>query len=247
MRRDRTNLPPARYLAPLEKTEPSVLPPLGLKHVPTPRKSMNTADRAVHRATQKGYTAGRMPAYEPKIKTPATVAAWCDSVRSTNQLMTAGSCSGWLGGNRWGMISRPTLGPVQPVRNERRLPRVVRTRFFSFSFLSFPRNTRILLWKRPVRTPPNCIHRREDLSHKIIEYRYNIRVTNGIPYGSKNEQLSWLTCFWTKKWKNQKKKKTTRETIGVRRGRRPIQTTSDAVLPPLPRRIALVPWRQVVA
>ena len=103
VRRDKTNLPPARFLAPLESSESSLLPPLGLKHIPSPRKSMNTAERAVHRATQKGYTAGRMPVYEPKIKTPATVGAWCDSVRDANQLMTAGSCTGWLGGNRWGV------------------------------------------------------------------------------------------------------------------------------------------------
>lgn len=104
VRRDKTNLPPARFLAPLESSESSILPPLGLKHIPRPRAStgMNTADRAIHRATQKGYTAGRMPVYEPKIKTPATVNAWCDSVRDANQLMSAGSCSGWLGGNRRG-------------------------------------------------------------------------------------------------------------------------------------------------
>ena len=103
VRRDKTNLPPARFLAPLEKSESTMLPPLGLKHISrAPRTSMSTADRAVHRATQKGYTAGRLPVYEPKIKTPATVSAWCDSVRDANQLMSAGSCSGWLGGNRRG-------------------------------------------------------------------------------------------------------------------------------------------------
>eukprot|EP00227_Mantoniella_beaufortii_P001269 CAMPEP_0197618222 /NCGR_PEP_ID=MMETSP1326-20131121/61429_1 /TAXON_ID=1155430 /ORGANISM="Genus nov. species nov., Strain RCC2288" /LENGTH=237 /DNA_ID=CAMNT_0043187121 /DNA_START=284 /DNA_END=997 /DNA_ORIENTATION=+ len=96
-------MPPARFLAPLATSESSILPPLGIKQNPSQRpatSSMNTTERAVHRATQKGYTAGRMPVYEPKIKTPANVGAWCDSVRDANQLMTAGSCSGWLGGNR---------------------------------------------------------------------------------------------------------------------------------------------------
>ena len=110
VRRDKTNLPPARFLEPPGTVrEPSVLPPLGVKHIPQPRGSQsstdggtNTAERAVHRASKKGYTAGRLPVYEPKIRTPATTKAWCDSVRASNQLMSAGSPTGWLGGNRQG-------------------------------------------------------------------------------------------------------------------------------------------------
>jgi hypothetical protein len=41
----------------------------------------NTADRAVHRASQKGYTAGRIPVDERRRRTPATVDGWCDGVR----------------------------------------------------------------------------------------------------------------------------------------------------------------------
>ena len=98
IRRDRTNLPPARFLSRLSTTESPLLPSLnpGPYHPPgakgslghnakcAPRPSTtggNTADRAVHRASQKGYTAGRIPVDERRRRTPATVDGWCDGVR----------------------------------------------------------------------------------------------------------------------------------------------------------------------
>uniref|UniRef100_A0A7S0SCX3 Uncharacterized protein n=1 Tax=Mantoniella antarctica TaxID=81844 RepID=A0A7S0SCX3_9CHLO len=130
VRRDNTNMPPARYLALPGTTETSTLPPLGPKHGEFvlrktdrgPSVAANTASRAIHRASQKGYTAGRIPTSAEAAKTPATVRAWCDAVRGADQLMSAGSCSGFLGGNRsWrSYLDQPNSAlPAVPARPPR--------------------------------------------------------------------------------------------------------------------------------